>query len=255
MLDIEFMDKIAMQFEAAWTPACTYEGLLAVANRYSDNSSNVGEIIRELVMIDLDRRWKEFSVWIKSADNADDALQRMCEIPTPADYLAESDQSPCRLRDEDYVEIIKHDFLIRGAYAIRSFPTPQVPKALVEKVRRSNPEITVIEAGEQKLHEQTWGCFTIGRRDNGEPAPFQWLRDSTGTKLICADSRDTGVSRNQVAVQYVCRSRAVLKNTSVNRCFGTNEMCFVSPGQAAIVELPTTIILNSLRITLFPVPS
>lgn len=253
MLDLEFVDKIAMQFEADWVASYRYKDLIAFASRHFGDPDACCAIIPELIMIDLDRRWKEFSDWVESAENADQALAKIDEIPTPADYITESKNFAFQMHDEHCAEIIKHDFLIRAGYDIRSYPGAQIPAELIEKVRGSNPEITVFIAGEQKFRQSTWGRFEIGRRDTGEPAPFDWSCLEASTKLVCADLMDTSVSRNQAIVQYVGRKRAVLKNTSRNRCFETNKRCLLSPGQAAIIDLPTTIILNNILITLFPI--
>lgn len=253
MLDLEFVDKIAMQFEADWAPNYRFEDLVAFANQHFDDPDAFRAILPEIIMIDLDRRWKHFSFWVKTADDAEEALVRIDEIPTPVDYITEAKKFSLPLHDEHCIEIIKHDFLVRAGYHIRSTPNAQIPSELIERVRASNPKITILLAKDLKFCQSTWGHFTIGRRDDGEPEPYQWSCSQASSKLVCADLRDTGVSRNQALVQYVSPQRAVLKNTSRNRCFETHKRCLLSPGQAALVELPTTIILNDIQITLFPI--
>ena len=252
MTDLEIIDEIAMRYEAQWQPTAKIRSIISFLEEQAVSDENMISALPELVMIDMDRRWKQFNSWVSCGVLADEALSKLCEIPRPQNYLSCFEDWKLKLSQNATQEIRDYELLARARFG--DLPAPESGDAvtIVRKLQPYRPEIIVRYCEDEVYRVQTWGGLTLGRQDRHEPEPYCIRSEGCVLKLICADSQKKRISRHQARIQLLTPKFAVLQNTSRNRFFLANGALGIEPGQSEIMSLPFSLQLDEVSVSLSP---
>ena len=238
-MDLKQLDEFSMRFENEWTPnqplAYPFQFFQAEKPVFGEE----GEILAEICMIDMQRRWKEWGSRNLAELSAPVVLNSFSQLPKCEDYIDGASKCGVAFTSKDVAELKSVEFLARQKYGdlpTRDSADSDVQLPAARKINR--PRVSVVRLGQVVFECETWGKFEVGRQAKGEPEFPCFIENVAIPKLLCAEGMDASISRNQFEVSLVSRRFAIVANTSSNRSFLVDDRLPLLPQVKGVAKLP-----------------
>lgn len=241
-LSLEDIDRIAVEFEENWTSGIFLSEIRHLVERNaSPGTSSFSELLVELILIDIERRWRH---------RCDHMQYRFHS--TPGCSSSDSELPPAL---NDYMNLFPHlpvdKAILRqlaqnelsARWRFGDVPDLRSYEKDIDGLRKPDvitPIIKITMSNGVQSQLDLIGQVIIGRQAMGEPPPPSIL-DWNPKKLICAKTDDITTSRNQVVVQCLAQGLVTISNKSTNRNLFISPNTNVEPGKYRVFELKTSI--------------
>ena len=249
-MDLKQLDRFCMQFEDSWRLDQPHSFPFQFYHSKSPKFGSATEILAEICMIDMQRRWQHWSRKDLSGMKAVDVLEQLSRLPTYEQYSAIAAERGFVFEATDVVELKSSEFSARQKYG--DLPAPSeadVDVRLTPAKRVSRPTVSVLKSGQRVYECDIWGKVEVGRQAYGEPEFPVLIEDSTPPKLLCAEGMDASISRNQFTASLVSRRYSIVTNTSANRTFVVNYDQFVlAPRSNGVFAIPFSVNLGDTTV-------
>jgi hypothetical protein len=241
-LSIEDLDRIAVNFEQKWTSGIALiEILKTTEQNVSSRASCFSELLAELILIDIEKRWRHRCGQMQSRfySTPNGLISDTEPQPTLIDYLNLFPQQP--VDDAIRRQLAQNELNARwtfgdipdlGSY-VKDIGNLRKPDVIV-------PVIRLMMANGAQTQMELIGRIMIGRQAIGEPLPPA-IVEGTHQKLICAQANDITTSRNQVIVQCLAKGLVTITNPSGNRNLFIRPNTNLGPGQHRVFQLKNAI--------------
>jgi hypothetical protein len=236
-MDLQELDELYSRFEEVWNvdrPVCfTVKFLRAeLSNKFE------ADILAELFMIDMQRRWQEWSSGDLFKRTVQQAVQELSGLPTYHNYLLIAAESGIIFKPTEIFELKKAELESRQQFGDLPNPQEVEPELRVELRKVNRPCASVSHSGQRVFESSMWGKLKVGRQSEGEPSSPCLLTDSDTPKLICAAGTDPSISRNQFLISVLARRHAIITNCSRNRAFAIDDEIALEPQAQRVVKFP-----------------
>jgi hypothetical protein len=252
-LSIRELDSICTEFEKSWQPDRELARLIEfAARRVPRDSVSFKELVLDLSLIDMEKRWGYRSDRLNLACRRGVRKDRI-DLSTPPDYqsylqlLAPNDASP-----EDRLTLAQAELNARWTFG----DVPEIEEFLtaVPGVKRPEvppPSVQLVMSGQIVFETDLIGTMHIGRQARGEPPPFTVAFAAT-KKLICSELMDASTSRKQLELRPIARHLVLLYNGSENRSLVYGDGRDLEPKESRIISFaqPLQIPLKHLAIVI-----
>lgn len=252
MTNLNILDQIAMKFEAHWSAEMAIADIPRFLTGETLCAEEKREILLELAMVDIDRRWQDYCLKIYHESKPDDLLHWKEMLPSAADYALLFFTYEQAIRRTTLEELREHEFVTRARLGDIPRPTGGLSSTVVEKIKNARPSIEVWKGGSIIFRQNVWGKLEIGRQASGEPNPCCVHETADSCKLICVPSGYDRISRRQSVISMLTPSHAVIKNTSSNRSFLIEQEAVSPPGTSYLASLPVSFQFDDWIFTLQP---
>ncbi len=111
-------------------------------------------------------------------------------------------------------------------------------------------EIKIYERQQLVFTTKFHGCLEIGRRQSGEPRPFNYSNSEVPNRIIIADLEDNTVSRRQAKFEQLDDGRLNITNLSSAMAIGLSDGSSIGPGMSLQAVLPSVIQIGSIVVRL-----
>jgi len=252
-LSIRELDGICTEFEKSWQPDGELARLIEfAARRVPRDSVSFQELLLDLSLIDMEKRWGYRSDRLNLACRRGVRKDRI-DLSTPPDYraylqlLSPNDASP-----ENRLTLAQAELNARWTFG----DVPEIEEflAAVPGVKRpevATPSVQLVKEGQLVFETDLIGTMHIGRQARGEPAPFT-VSFSATKKLICSELMDASTSRKQLELRPIARHLVLLYNGSENRSLVYGDGRDLEPKESRIISFaqPLQIPLKHLTIVI-----
>ena len=254
MLSPKEIDRICTRFETEWASTQSLSSIADTVCAHGISSESSLILAEELTSIDMERRWMNWSSLL-DRDNTlgiPTLFRRLRMIPTVADYrrcFQECRVIEFELFDEQLsIPVRQHEFYCRRAFG--DLPSPFNGEDINYPVSKMG--ITIEFGKAQAATFDCWGDVRVGRQSAGEPEKYS-MAETDPPKIICADGRDSWVSRHQLRLRVLSDSFAATENESAGRpfmiCENESRSVLAARGHQ-LVRFPCSFILNDLTVSI-----
>lgn len=259
------VDRVCDRFEAAWRaapPAPSIESFLDATEAHDQDAMR--PLVAELVMIDLEQRWRRAS----EAD-VEDSTSRSARSPNST--LAET--LPPQPRIEDYLirypqmggeehvpdEMIAVEYRARKKWGDRPaveeyqrrFPqrAARLPELLLGGKDATAPLRVKIYYRRRLAHTTELNrTLELGRQRSDEPSPFCRLEGDDADRIIVAAINESYVSRRQLRLELAGTAAVLVTNLSAKGQVSVNSHDQLAPGESRKLPIPVLLAVGGKAI-------
>jgi hypothetical protein len=253
-ISAQALDRILNDFEVDWSAQKKVDYLYAYASKQvAPESESFPELLEELILIDIEKRWKFYSeeINLKFTTSVDSIDVSDIVFPvTRKDYELLIPES--RASDNFIKNLCQAELNARWAFGdipdISTFDTFSVD---MRRPKSPHPIIRVLRGKDSILEVDLYGRIEIGRQSERDPVPPAFIPGNP-SKIVCSGLDDTSTSRQQLSVWNLAKNVVALRNNSSNRNLSINGKVNLSPSHSRGFRLnrPVIIHLKDVRISI-----
>jgi hypothetical protein len=260
-LTLEDFDAFEELFENRWNPnTFGADSVLSFLQEtvHPDDASgeNYNCLISSLVQIDIGRWWmhweKKANSAVQLATAAEDLLEQFSQRATLEKYLQ---LLPAIEDNEFWRELIEFEVTTRhqwgdqigACYFNSRFGTQfNDPKRTPEIVLRC--DLAEASVGHASPKFPLRGCTLIGRQRSFDACTSLVEHKIDGNRIVIAARDELEISREQLTIQLLCPSVAVVQNTSQKNAILLSPNRLLNCQERAVVKLPFTVQLYGRKL-------